>query len=281
MHNYQNHDVEACLKYRKIVFVGDSTVRQVFWATARKLDPGRAEREMQAAERHTDIIFGGASVIVEFYWDPYLNSSSLHKHLTAASFPKADRSEGDGAAIVLVGAGLWHARYLGDSSFHRFNTSISNIVRFMTTQAHHSSNTADNLLVLAPVQVPLYGSLAHSRATLTADKVDPLNEYLFQLATKRDLPVAWAFSLMTWSQATAYDTDGLHLVSDIADRKADVLLNMRCNAILTRIQGYPMDKTCCTGYQQPNWIQYGFVISAIGLFPGVLVVFVKGMTPPL
>lgn len=273
MHNYQKGELELCLQHRRIVYIGDSTVRQIFWATARKLDLARADKEDEVAEKHTNLIFGNSAVTIEFYWDPYLNSSSLHRHLTAASLPRSEGSDRDGAAIVMVGGGLWHARYLKDSFNHRFNHSITDISRLMTTQAHHSAHTADNLLVFAPVHTPLYNALAPSRAALTPDRISPLNELLFQLSREQGLPVAWAFSFMTRGQENAYEGGGLHVVRAVADRMADVLLNIRCNAILIRTLGYPMDKTCCMGYQAFNWTQY--VAFVIALLPS-LTFAVKG-----
>lgn len=277
MHNYQKNDLELCLQHRTIVYIGDSTVRQIFWATARKLDIARADQESETAERHTDLIFGNGVISLEFYWDPYLNSSDLHRHLNAASIPRVKDSDRDSAAIVVVSGGLWHARFLGDSFYRRFNHSITDISQLMTVQAHHSSQTYDNLLVLAPVQTPLYSDLAPSRAALTPDRITTLNEHLFHLTEEQDVPVAWAFSFMTKGQELAYESGGLHVVQAIADRMADVLLNIRCNAIITRRLGYPMDKTCCMSYQTLSWIQYGIFAFVMFSLPWLTFAASKGM----
>jgi hypothetical protein len=36
MHEYKQTDISQCLQGRRLVFIGDSTVRQVFWAVAQK-----------------------------------------------------------------------------------------------------------------------------------------------------------------------------------------------------------------------------------------------------
>lgn len=38
LYNYQSNDIQSCLREQTVVFIGDSTTRQVFLALARKLN---------------------------------------------------------------------------------------------------------------------------------------------------------------------------------------------------------------------------------------------------
>lgn len=62
---------------------------------------------------------------------------------------------------------------------------------------------------------------------------------------------------MTTKDERFYQSDGLHVIESAASRMADVLLNVRCNALLRRnsVKSYPTDKSCCTSYEDPNWTQ--------------------------
>lgn len=290
MHKYKAKDLESCLASRKVVYVGDSTVRQVFWATARKLDPVRADKEMRIARKHTDLVFSGpGAVTVEFFWDPYLNSSQLHRELTVASLLENDGGAADTAAILMVGGGLWHARYLGEHSLQRFKSSVRAIALRMAldqqaipkNSAHMTSlrpTGSETTVFLSPVQIPLYESLTPLRAqSITHTRVSSLNEALLQLSPNHSILIPWASSLMTWHQKVAYDSSGLHVVGTVADTMADLLLNLRCNAQLSSTKGYPMDKTCCMGYQQPNRTQVVILISSLVLLPCLLLVSIRGM----
>ena len=103
LHRYSASDISSCLKEQQVVFAGDSSVRQLFWAIAEELDAKRVLQEKQLANKHSDLSFEKDGVVVRFAWDPFLNSSSLSQQLYPVS-----RTEQDSAtALLLVGGGLW------------------------------------------------------------------------------------------------------------------------------------------------------------------------------
>ena len=284
LHRYKSNDLTACLQ-GKLAFIGDSTVREVFWATAEKLDATGTNQAMYAAEKHSDISFSRGGVQLEFIWDPYLNSSNLDHHLESHS---SGMSQGDNAAaIVLVGGGLWYARDLGDVSTKEFGSAMDRImaharkteekVVLFANSFNARLNLDESLLAIAPVRVPHYRSLSPDRAaTLTQDKINQMNDYLQHLSTDHGAPVVWSYFTMTWEQALAFQKDGLHLVNSVATLQADILLNMRCNAQLSRHGAYPMEKTCCSTYTRPNWVQRAVLMSSIGILPLVSAIAAKG-----
>lgn len=285
MHDYQIDDLATCLRYRKAVFVGDSITRQVFWATAQKLG-----LQSQGEDRHADLAFSNKGVTIEFIWDPYLNSSSLYRELTAASLAGEGSNAADTAAILLIGGGLWHARYLDKTYFASFEGSIQDISQTMSTQDEkypemlwnwpsNSAENPDSLVVTAPVPIPVYKSLTPSRAqTLTPDRINPLNLHLQQVSWENKMQTAWSYTFMTSRHEGSYQIDGLHVIREVASIMADVLLNIRCNAALRGAQTkvYPMDKTCCNVYEKPNRIQAAVLNGSMGLLPFLVLVTFKG-----
>ena len=283
-HKYHEDDLSACFKDRKIVFVGDSTTRQIFWATARKLGSQGPGEE----DRHIDHYLDLHGATLEFIWDPYLNSSALYREITAATLPPDDFGVAGTTAVLLIGGGLWHARYIEDY-FPSFQDSISSIsqnmnlhngimleLRSTTSTLHHLiADTIESLIAFAPVPVPAYDSLSLARAeTITPDKIDTMNAYLQKISIESQLPVVWSFSSMTAKGRIAYESDGLHVTEGVAATMADLLFNAKCNSVLRRSQAkaYPMDKTCCNGYEPPNWVQALILNFSMGLLPLLILV---------
>lgn len=283
MHDYKAKDLTTCLKSRRIVFIGDSVTRQIFWALAKKL----GIRE-QGQDKHSSISVHAHGVEVNFFWDPYLNTSILHQEVAAVSLPGARNNQIDRAAILLLGGGLWNARYLGDASQQHFESSASEITRALqdrkkpgtpSSRSDQGSEGEDDLTVIAPIHIPHYDALSPERArTITPARVKHMFQHLQQMLVRQNVTVAWCFSHMIRHEASAYDQDGLHIKTAVASQMAEVLLNARCNAVLrqTNFKGYPMDKTCCNGYQRPNWIQSIILNVSLGLLPALTLITLRG-----
>ena len=283
MHEYNAKDVVTCLKSRRVVFIGDSVTRQIFWAFAKKLDVrGHGE------SKHSNISVDAQGLKIEFLWDPYLNTSSFHREVAGTSLSVSKNGQIDTAAILLIGGGLWNARYLGEASYQHFETSITEITRALHNtnitvtplgQPGRNSEGVHDLVVVAPIQVPHYDALSPERArTITPARVKPIFQHLQRSSIQHNIIVAWTFSHMTWHQPSAYHQDGLHVNEAVAAEMADVLLNARCNAILrqSNTKGYPMDKTCCNRYQRPNWTQSLILIASLCLLPSLIPTTFKG-----
>lgn len=295
MHEYSLEDISTCLESKRIVLIGDSATRNIFWATAKKLDPKAADEEMQKAERHIDLNFSRGGVAVEFFWDPFLNSSNLQHHLAIhhdAWDSEKDKDENMSTALLVIGGGLWHAKHLGAAALGVFKTSMETVVSSMvpggykTMTAMSSSgypafSTTRNILMISPVESSsLYPALAESK--LDPARIRPLNEHLQKISAEKGALVAWSYNLMTQGDDRAYQTDGFHVVDDVSRHRADVMLNLRCNADIIRLKGYPMDKTCCNRYPGPTWVQTAIIIVSLIVLPLVALISIYSLlTSPL
>lgn len=285
MHEYTGKDVRACLNGQRIVYIGDSTIRQLFWATAKKLNETAADEEMQEAGKHEDLTFEDDDLTVDFIWDPFLNSSSLRRELLSYlnddTRDEADTLEPTG--LVTVGGGLWYARHFGSDSLDRFRDALDYVAPLVA--AKRTMESADysfqslqtrgggSHVYLTPVQIPLYDVLSPSRAsTMTPGKINPMNQYLYNLSTTMGLTVPWSHSLMTWGSEFAYEESGLHVIENVAIRRVDVILNMRCNAQMTFSKGYPFDRTCCSAYEKQNPYRTRLFLASM-FIPPVLIGF--------
>ena len=287
MHEYKKKDIQECFRQRRLVFIGDSTTRQIFWAVAKKMDQERAEEEitemLDMDEKHKDLEFTSAGITVQFIWDPFLNSSGLDDELKKfRPDPELDANEADeSAGLILLGApGLWYARHGQENFYKNFRDSIDNVIPYMdhakegnamlpVSRPFPSRKYSPNFLLLAPVQVPWYQALSPSREeTITPEKIDQMNDYLQQVSAYSSADVVWSYSLMTWAGRGEYEESGLHVVDNVAHRKADVLLNLRCNADAAS-KGHPFNRTCCSNYKQPGPAQWIILLGGMLVLPAL------------
>lgn len=296
IHEYQSNDISTCLASRKMVFLGDSTIRNIFWETAKKLDLKEAGDKARKTQKHTDISFSSACVNLDFIWDPYLNSTKLQRVLASQRhswYPQASNMHGNMTmAILIIGGGLWHARHLNLDASTRFEASIHNIISSIThgnskhlnmtfSRDYRKAPSPNDLVIIAPVQTPLYGSSNTSskpKSIITPGTIKPLNDYFHDISTLQNVPVAWSYALMTQDEEKAYEEGGIHVTDTVARQQADILLNMRCNAAITRSKQYPMDKTCCSRYPPANWVQRLMVIGTAAVLPFVALTTTTSMS---
>ncbi|TVY22590.1 putative O-acetyltransferase [Lachnellula hyalina] len=286
MHEYMKKDIQDCFHKRRLVFVGDSTTRQIFCAVAKKMDQERAEEEisglLDSNAKHTDLEFVSGGVSVQFIWDPWLNSTGLDQELKKYRAEPLDATideEDESAGLILLGApGLWYARHSQENYFRDFRDTIDAIIPYMDhasgeeamvpkSRPFPSRSQSPNFLLLAPIQVPWYPALSPSReVTITPEKIDQMNDYLQQVSQHSSADVVWSYSLMSWAGSGAYEESGLHIVNNVAHRKADILLNLRCNSDAAS-KGYPFNRTCCSNYTHPSVIQWIVLVLGLLLLP--------------
>lgn len=244
MKAYNPKKTASCLKTasdRGVTFIGDSTVRELFWAMARKLDTKAAIPQQTKTEKHVDINFKSGDNTINFYWDPFLNSSHVAdtvdtKQLNTASNRKKN--------LVVLGSGLWFARHM-DDPVEEFKRTIDTIT------LHMPEPSADSLgrhrTVLMPVQPPFYENLdADHKKTMRPDHVEKMNDYLLEIKQIHDIEVMESYLRMVdHLPGSAFDDKGLHVKNYVWDVQADMLLNLKCNDASNT---YPFDGTCCYSY---------------------------------
>ena len=272
MHTYTAEDIHSCVAGDTVRFVGDSTVRQIFWAAAKKLDSSRAVEQKGTSSKHTNITFQSGMTRLEFVWDPYLNLSAPRElQVISDDGPMGHEGAIDQCASTLAGSGLWYARYLEGL----YDTQYLDIIERLSHLASHlkhdhkqlfSNQTSHEMphLLIAPVLDPFQPYLNEERAlTLTSERIETLNTILWREARNRELTVLWSFLDMTKDLGLAFESSGIHVIEGVAMARADIYLNSICNIKLP--QKYPFDVTCCRGTPVRGWTQTMIVLVAIVL----------------
>ncbi|KAK9325001.1 10 TM acyl transferase domain found in Cas1p-domain-containing protein [Lipomyces orientalis] len=257
-HKYNAKEASLCLRNQNVLFAGDSTVRQMFWQTVKTLDPSVSE----TSEKHSDIKFVKDGLNVEFLWDPYLNSTAMRRLATCGKVKEELPN-----AYVVLGGGLWFARYLGDNGVNLWKENMDKVIESVRACPDYY-----HLPFLLPVTVPHWDKLDVSRsATILQSEVTYMNDYLKWASHQSNVIVPTALNDMMTKSAAASDDSGIHATQAVAKAKADLLLNMRCNQQVMEATGYPYDKTCCYKYPGPNFTQLAILLLTVIVMPALYV----------
>ena len=240
MHEYNSYEIEQCLNCSTILFGGDSTIRQLFWATAGKINKTKADHLKLYAAKHEGLSFEEGCNRLRFLWDPYLNSSMM-------MYDAASRYT-SGTAIVL-GGGLWYTRYLAGQGLSEFKSSFDQLSSHVPSHAEVGKAPHYRPLLVAPVLFPAFEELNEDwpNRTLASSSILDMNGHLRHIEDRNvGIEVLWAYEAMLQGlNAQAYDDRGIHPAQNtIVAKQADVLLNLRCNAPAS-------DKTCCSTPYRP------------------------------
>jgi hypothetical protein len=264
-----------------MVFVGDSTTRQIFWAAARKLDSNWVADRRGEQEPLGDLELDVEGARLRFVWDPWLNSTTLSQELKmyvehnspsrGGQVPSSGKRR---QALLLLGGGLWHARHLQDNYLTTYKlavdraTAAASVARSKFDIQNGGDDGVGNQLFFAPVFEPLYDQLSPSRrVTITPNKIQAMNRHLL-FQSQRGLNVPWVFQNMTAGYPEIVGLSGMHVTNSVAEKMADVVINYRCNAKLARTEGFPYNQTCCSAYRPFN------LITAVG---AILCAFLLGV----
>lgn len=126
-----------------------------------------------------------------------------------------------------------------------------------------------NQIFYAPPTIPLYlgnNSERMEDSHRREAEVFDMHDWLQDIEEDWRLPFVWSISKLTVGQKKAWidpNATELHVRRQIADTRANILLNLRCNAKLDRIRSYPYSRTCCTDYGTKPISQLGFVFFGI------------------
>ncbi|KAM0667247.1 hypothetical protein ACQRIU_005102 [Beauveria bassiana] len=259
LRNYTGEDIHDCMEHRHMVFSGDSTTRQVFWAMGRLSNERRS-----AASIHSeyDMEFDGIRLLQ--IWNPYLHVGegtkegqdleyqlNLWQEEKHNNVPVADQKS---AGLFLIGAGSWFSLHMfHDDAIGNFSEAIvkiSNIIKMSTLPPFASApmtphDGVGNGLFVAPVAPPFYDKLPDYRkgpVGIHKGEIEDINEFLDGISAEQQIPLLRAFPALSREQPGAMvdiTETGLHVIDSVAETKALILLNARCNAKLHALHGSP------------------------------------------
>ncbi|XP_028284451.1 N-acetylneuraminate (7)9-O-acetyltransferase [Parambassis ranga] len=243
MHKYKSIEAKTCLAEKRVAFIGDSRIRQLFYSFVKIIDPERKED----GNKHEDISFEeqSSSVKVDFLWYPEANNSMKERLIswTREASLKPD--------VVILGAATWSIKLHGGSSKTLQQYKVN-----LTAIAVHLERLADHGEVYWVLQDPVNEeALSENRKMITNQQLELYNEAAVDVLNSSKRSGRSRIKLLAASRQAALETitksdDGLHLPESTRNVGAMVLMNSVCNKLLR-----PIDGSCCQTLPPPNILQ--------------------------
>lgn len=252
MHKYKSTDAKTCLAKKRVAFVGDSRIRQLFYSFIKVIDPERKEDGV----KHEDISFEDktSSVNVDFLWCPEANNSMKERLIawTQEASVKPD--------VLVIGAASWSIKFHSGSSEALQQYKVN-----LTTMATYLERLAEHKEVYWALQDPVNEeALSDSRKMITNKQLELYNEAAIDVLNARSQVRLFAASRQAALETISQSEDGLHLPEGTRNVGAMVLMNSVCNKLLR-----PIDGSCCQTLPPPNLLQKlsacFFLVSALAL----------------
>ncbi|KAI6136571.1 10 TM acyl transferase domain found in Cas1p-domain-containing protein [Pisolithus sp. B1] len=278
LHSYKAADASRCLASRRVVFVGDSVTRTLYFQFVHIVDPKLPTTPPQDDRKHTDFsLAADSNVTLDFIWDPFLNTSSTlalinpRDHYVGSSSPQLP-------ALLVVGSGLWYLRYADTSGgLPAWEAMVNEHITAISAGPVKPADTT----VFLPVEDVVASKLSPERYnTMRSPDIDAMNSDLYHRIRPSYTGSLWQFSETTEVAPVSFPLvfnqmlddsqteDGLHFSDSMIKTQANILLNLRCNNEWPKIP--PMDKTCCRGYPWPSAMQF-IVLIVIAVWTSISV----------
>ncbi|KAI9208682.1 GDSL/SGNH-like acyl-esterase family found in Pmr5 and Cas1p-domain-containing protein [Polychytrium aggregatum] len=246
VHYYGARDAHACFNNTRIALYGDSTMRLFYYALRYRLT-GNATR---GADRHASQRFSvDANTSVEFFWDPFLNSSDIVSELSGSRVRAHRRT-----SALVFSAGMWFMKNANDTENGktRFRTqlrAIQNGVEYSPVPL------ADKAIFRYLTPLVNHKLSEHRRRKMRSGFVDEYNQIIDDMLASRSPQrsrLATSRSMHNlYESALEYAYDGLHFSAEIVDNEVDMFLNWLCNPTMPNLTA-----TCCTPRPQVRWSQW-------------------------
>ncbi|QPC74588.1 hypothetical protein HYE68_005340 [Fusarium pseudograminearum] len=166
----------------------------------------------------------------------------------------------------------WDRRF---STYKEYMSIIADFVKDNTPDVDPFTAPMDpidglgNQIFYAPPAGPVYQGDDPVRivdSTRRAGETIEMRDWLSEVEPTWKLPLVWSIPMLTYGQNKTWmdpNTSGVHVKHGVADTRANILLNLRCNAKLDRMKSYPYNRTCCTDYGIKPVTQLGIVAFGI------------------
>ncbi|XP_073438160.1 N-acetylneuraminate (7)9-O-acetyltransferase [Dendrobates tinctorius] len=263
MHKYKPSDAKSCLRNQRVTFVGDSRIRQLFFAFVKILNPHVKEQ----GNKHENIPFEDHdhNIRVDFLWYPEVNGSMKQCFQTLTESPASKLQ------IVVAGAATWSIKMNNGSaeSLAQYKVNLTDLEPFLGKLA----DTSDVYWIL---QDPVYEQLlGESRRMITNARIDAYNEVAAAILNGTNRKSRSKIKIFSVSKLISEETieqslDGLHIPETSRDISAMILMNSYCNKILK-----PIDGSCCQPTPPLTLIQKlaaSFFALSIGAYVAISVI---------
>ncbi|GKU05624.1 hypothetical protein FLAG1_06315 [Fusarium langsethiae] len=290
LHQYDSSDIRHCTEGRRIAVVGDSTSRYVAYAFGRLINRKQHHHDKNQEafpnlRDNVNLTYDGqmiqriSNVFLNSHGDKLQEQGGFVQNLDLYADEKMDTPdiEGqEGPAILYVAGGLWFTNPKGKASrdepweirFPEYKKRFNQLSKFIDdntpdrdpfTAPMDPHDGIGNQIFYGPPSGPCYqgeNPKAIKASARRASEVIDIQNWLHDTEDTRRIPVLWSIVGVTIDQNKTW-IDPLekaaHVIDQVSEARANIVLNLRCNSKLDRIKGYSYSGTCCTDYGVPKY----------------------------
>uniref|UniRef100_A0A8C7PWM1 N-acetylneuraminate (7)9-O-acetyltransferase n=1 Tax=Oncorhynchus mykiss TaxID=8022 RepID=A0A8C7PWM1_ONCMY len=265
MHKYKSIEAKTCLAEKRVAFIGDSRIRQLFYSYIQIIDPTQKEN----GRKHENIPFEDRSSSVnDFLWYAEVNNS-LKERLMSWTEVKA-------STCTVLCLAKWSIKLRSGSS-----EALQQYRANLTAISLPLEQLAEDGEVYWVLQDPVHEEvLSGNRKMITNEQLDLYNEAALGTlnSNKKNAKARVRFlgaSRQAAMETIAQSADGLHLPENTRNVGAMILMNAVCNKVLRPIHG-----SCCQALPAPSLLQKLTACVFLGSTLVFLVHWKSRPTPP-
>lgn len=182
-----------------------------------------------------------------------------------------------GPAMVYIAAGVWYSKpEVGETkqvrlkvfqeAFHNVSDVVGHHANDMFVDPMDPFDGVGNQIFYAPPPAgPAYLGTDKKKIKKTderAKEIGEMRDWLRRTEDTWNMPFVWAVPSMVFGEDDVWLDPlgtGFHVIDFVAETRANILLNLRCNAKLDRVAPGNSTGTCCTDYGGKPFVQLGLV----------------------
>ena len=229
-----------------IVFMGDSRIRQLYYAFIKLVSTKEVSSSSSEAPPHHNLSFQehDLNLDVQFLWYPVLDEAFFRQYESWLQGDAVKRPK-----MVVTGCGTWSIKSSNASvrSLESYKTNITRLLKLMDSMGNSGSQ------ILWALQDPvLPEKLSKDRRMISNEQIDLYNKAALDALrySTSDGVHVWSSSRLVSQGFNDDSLDGLHMGDVALGYAIEILLNMYCNDQMNYNDG-----TCCADPEPITIIQ--------------------------
>ncbi|KAM0350651.1 hypothetical protein ACHAPU_003138 [Fusarium lateritium] len=300
INRYTSEDIRRCTEGRRIIVAGDSTSRNTGLAMARVIDEKHWDMDeskgLHAKTKSFNMTYRGQMIQrITNVWisahgvpgrEQFVDNVETYVR-EKKRVPTIEKQKGP--ALIYLSAGAWFTHpevvTMGnnltdpwDERYALYKNHLTTLNKFVgdnTPRVDPFTAPMDpvdgigNQIFYAPPAGPRYlgndTDMIQDRGR-RADEVIEMQDWLHKSEHDMAFPLLWSVANLVEGQDMIWRDPlgtGFHVKFHVAELRAHMLLNLRCNAKLDRMKSYPYSRTCCTDYGVKPLAQLSIVAFAV------------------
>ncbi|EME84654.1 uncharacterized protein MYCFIDRAFT_173604 [Pseudocercospora fijiensis CIRAD86] len=250
---------------RNIVFAGDLQLQGIYYHFTQRMTTSK--NKQIPAPRERDLHHESGTVSLSFLYDPHLNGSLLMDAVEAFR----DQTP-ESPMLLTIGA----ANSASESaSSQAYLDRVHSIASSAHSRRPYTELGSDLDYQHGPGDLLLFAPAEESFDAERSKPFRELNQKLLEASIDTPFHLISAFTHMTSGPGDYLEPGSLLVKEEVFRTRADLLLNLRCNAIIVGKGHANNVATCCANWRRSNGIQLVAIIS-LGMFlPALAVLHIR------